>query len=91
MVIDDEQRFVTGQNRNSGHEFFHAILALLAVCVVLLNAATVAAGVLDTEDDRPNIVFIPADDLGQTDIAPYGGEVNTPTPSALSGRLAQVD
>ena len=35
--------------------------------------------------DRPNVVFLLADDLGYTDIAPYGSEVNTP---ALS-RLAQ--
>ena len=33
---------------------------------------------------RPNIVFILADDLGFTDIAPYGSEVNTPTLSALA-------
>jgi arylsulfatase len=35
--------------------------------------------------ERPNIVFILADDLGFTDIAPYGSEVNTPTLSALAG------
>ena len=35
--------------------------------------------------DRPNIVFLLADDLGYTDIAPFGSEVATP---ALS-RLAQ--
>lgn len=33
---------------------------------------------------RPNIVFILAGDLGYTDIAPYGSEVNTPTLSALA-------
>jgi arylsulfatase A-like enzyme len=35
-------------------------------------------------DQRPNIVFILADDLGYTDIAPYGSEVNTPSLSALA-------
>jgi arylsulfatase A-like enzyme len=33
---------------------------------------------------RPNIVLILADDLGFTDIAPYGSEINTPSLSALA-------
>jgi arylsulfatase/uncharacterized sulfatase len=60
------------------------VQAVLAVFMVFLNAGTVAASFLDTEDDRPNIVFILADDLGYTDIAPYGAEVNTPSLSALA-------
>ena len=44
------------------------------------------ADVPSTPAARPNIVFILADDLGYTDIAPYGSEVNTPTLSALAER-----
>ena len=30
VVVDDEQRFVTGQNQNSGHETAHQMMAILA-------------------------------------------------------------
>ncbi len=36
--------------------------------------------------DPPNVVLILADDLGFTDTAPYGGEVPTPSISALAER-----
>jgi arylsulfatase/uncharacterized sulfatase len=35
---------------------------------------------------RPNFVIILADDLGYTDIAPFGSEINTPTLTALAKR-----
>lgn len=34
--------------------------------------------------ERPNIVLLLADDLGFTDIAPFGSEINTPTLTALA-------
>ena len=42
---------------------------------------------IDSQDQpskRPNIIFILADDLGYTDIAPYGGEVSTPNLQMLA-------
>jgi len=37
-----------------------------------------------TPSPRPNIVLILADDLGFTDIAPYGSEINTPSLTTLA-------
>jgi len=51
----------------------------LLVGLLIFSNTLVAA-----EASRPNIVFILADDLGYTDIAPFGGEVRTPTLSALA-------
>lgn len=51
------------------------ILALWICASVSLAANTT---------QRPNIVLIVADDLGFTDTAPYGGEINTPTISQLA-------
>jgi len=62
--------------------------SLIMTCSnTLLHAneeAAFAAEAPSAPASRPNIVFILADDLGYTDIAPYGSEVNTPTLSALA-------
>lgn len=55
--------------------------------VALVSVLSIVFGaVASAQPSRPNIVFILADDLGFTDIAPYGSEINTPTLSALAAR-----
>ena len=51
------------------------LIVLLAISVALPVVANAY---------RPNIVFLLADDLGYTDIAPFGGEVSTPSLSVLA-------
>jgi arylsulfatase len=50
--------------------------------ITLLGSVSLACTV--TASERPNVVLIVADDLGFTDTAPYGGEINTPTISQLA-------
>jgi arylsulfatase A-like enzyme len=57
-----------------GHQcFFSLLLVITSVCQSSMAQAT-----------RPNIVLILADDLGFSDIAPYGSEIHTPALSALA-------
>ena len=59
------------------------LCSLLSAGLVLGNTAGSATPALSS-NQQPNIVFLLADDLGFSDIAPYGSEVSTPTLSALA-------
>lgn len=65
-----------------------AIIFVLTACsktedaVLESTASTTTA--LATEDTRPNILFIVADDLGFTDIGAFGSEISTPNLDALA-------
>jgi arylsulfatase/uncharacterized sulfatase len=56
-----------------GGAVFRVLLVLLATAMGALAHAA-----------RPNVVLILADDLGFSDIAPYGSEIHTPALSALA-------
>ena len=51
---------------------------LCLLCVGGFSTLTIAA------EDRPNILLIMVDDMGFSDIAPYGGEIDTPNLDKLA-------
>ena len=57
--------------------WFGRIARILALVAGLLQAQLAAAA-------QPNVVLVLADDLGFSDIAPYGSEIHTPTLSDLA-------
>jgi arylsulfatase len=55
------------------------LLARLVVALVFSCSTTILPAA-----DRPNIIIMMADDMGWSDIGPYGGEIETPTLDRLA-------
>ncbi len=60
------------------------LLGLLAVVLVLTACSDDPRIPSAADSERPNILLIVADDLGYSDIGPFGGEIRTPTLDGLA-------
>lgn len=56
------------------------LILLIIVCFFSCKQKDITTSV----DKRPNIVLILSDDMGYSDLAPYGGEINTPNLNYLA-------
>lgn len=66
--------------------FFRTTNILLAGALALASSMVMAA----TEQQRPNILLIVADDLGYSDLGSYGGDIHTPTIDELARNGLQL-
>lgn len=56
----------------------------ISTFLALLVLGLIAVGSSHAADKRPNILLIVADDMGYSDIGPFGGEIDTPNLDALA-------
>lgn len=75
------------QNLHSYGLKFLLVLVASAIIAVTLFAELVEAGAQDRQ--RPNILLIVADDMGWSDIEPFGGEIRTPHIARLASEGIQ--
>ncbi len=66
--------------------FRSAKLGTAIAVIVMVVLGTLRASHAAQADPRPNIVVILVDDMGWSDIGPYGGEIPTPNLDALAAR-----
>ncbi len=61
--------------------FWTSLICLIGLCI---NPVTTFAQSIQTETDRPNIIYILLDDVGFADLGPYGSEISTPSIDKLA-------
>lgn len=62
------------------------VLAMALAACSQQDPANEAPAAVPAADPRPNILLVMADDLGYSDIGPFGGEISTPNLDALAER-----
>ena len=77
----------TGRSRWSRRTTLVTAIGVVVIAAVDAVGATPAA----RTDARPNVVVVLVDDMGWSDIGPYGGEIPTPNLDALADRGAPYD
>ena len=69
---------------SAGRLLSRFVTALSLPLAIALAAGIFTSNVATQTDRRPNIVIVLVDDMGWSDIAPYGGEIPTPNLDALA-------
>ena len=59
------------------------IIGIIIISIIIFSCQT-NKNDSEAKSKKPNILLIIADDMGYSDIAPFGGEINTPTLSKLA-------
>jgi arylsulfatase A-like enzyme len=78
FIVIVERSLRKGSVNQSGEEIFMWKKPLFLLVVALTVFTQVGDGAKAGNAERPNILLIVADDLGYSDIGPFGGEISTP-------------
>ncbi|MDZ4851164.1 MAG: arylsulfatase [Pirellulaceae bacterium] len=61
-----------------------SVRCLFPIALYFLFSVLISRPVIAADTVRPNMILIMADDMGYSDISPYGGEIHTPNLQRLS-------
>ena len=77
--MKNELNFLNNLNRS-----FKINFSVLTIIIFFKILSCESKTLAKKKNDYPNIILIMSDDMGYSDIAPYGGEINTPNLSDLA-------
>ena len=77
--MKNELNFLNNLNRN-----FKINFSVLSIIIFFEILSCESKTLTKKKNDHPNIILIMSDDMGYSDISPYGGEIDTPNLSDLA-------